>query len=312
MPPNATRSAKSSAAPRAEAMRGARPERELEASIRNGGVLQPGESVLVACSGGPDSVALAGALHAVAPQLRLSLRLAYVNHATRPSALQDECIVAALAAAFELPLDVVRLTEPPQGEAGLRDARYAALAERAAAGGCSSIAVGHHAEDQSETVLLALFRGSGPAGLEGMRSRRPVQNGVELVRPLLRTAPSALLAYCQASGLPYAIDPSNDDAGFRRNAVRTALAALRPLFPGLDAAVARAADLTGDEREAAPRAQLRRRIRERLRGLLSDVDFQHVEAAVRALERGSSGSFHMKAGLRLEIRHGTIAGITKT
>lgn len=293
-------------------MRGARPERELEAAIRNGGVLRPGEGVLVACSGGPDSVALAAALHAVAPQLRLTLRLAYVNHATRRSALQDECIVAALAAAFELPLDVLRLPEAPHGEAGLRDARYTVLAERAAAAGCSAIAAGHHAEDQSETVLLALFRGSGPAGLEGMRSRRPIGGGVDLVRPLLRVAPPALLAYCRAAGLPYAIDPSNDDAGFRRNAVRTALAALRPLFPGLDVAVARAADLSADERDALPRARLRQRVRERLRGQLSDVDFEHVEAAVRALERGSSGSFHMKPGLRLEIRHGTIAGITKT
>lgn len=292
-------------------MRGARPQRQLEAAMLHAGALRPEEAVLVACSGGPDSVALTAALHALAPSLQLRLRLAYVNHATRRSAWQDECIVAALSAAFETPLDVVRLQKAPSDEAGLRDARYAALADVARRERCSAIAVGHHAEDQSETVLLALFRGTGPAGLEGMRARRPLEDGLDLVRPLLRIAASTLRAYCHAVGLPYALDPSNDDAGLRRNAIRTALAALRPLFPRLDVAVARAADLEADEREELPRARLRQHVRDRLRGELRDVDFEHVEAAVRALECGSSGSFHMKPGLQLEIRRGTIAGITK-
>lgn len=294
-------------------MRGARPQRRLEAAIARGRVVRRGERVLVACSAGPDSVALAGALQAAAAPMRLELRLAYVNHGTRASAAQDECVAAALAATLSLPLDIVRLRPSAGGEARLREARYGALAELAQRYDCAAVATAHHAEDQSETVLLALFRGSGPGGIGGMRPRRELVAGVDLVRPLLRTSGSDLRAYCHARGLPYAVDPTNDDAELRRNAVRAALAALRPLFAGLDEAIARAAELCDDEREALPRAQLRRLVRQRLalERELRDVDFLHVEAAVRALETHSSGSFFMKAGVRLEIRDGSIAGIKR-
>ncbi|HYL28090.1 MAG TPA: hypothetical protein VEW74_09670, partial [Candidatus Nitrosotalea sp.] len=92
-----------------------------------------------------------------------------------------------------------------------------------------------------------------------------------------------------------------------------ALAALRPLFPGLDAAVARAADVLGQEQDALPRAELRRSVRERLESEeeLRDVDFQHVEAAVRALEGGRTGTFQMKSGVALRIEGGMLRGITR-
>lgn len=295
-------------------MRGARPQRQLEEQIARAGVVRRGERLLIACSAGPDSVALAGALASLAAPMRLSLRLAYVDHRTRASAAQDECVVASLAAAFGLPYDIARLEARGGGEAPLREARYAALAQLARRSERTVVATAHHAEDQSETVLLALFRGSGPGGIGGMRSRRELAAGIELVRPLLRTSAQELRAYCHLRGLPYAVDPTNDEIRLRRNAVRTALEALRPLFGGLDEAIARAAELCADEREARPRAGLRRRVRDRLamERELRDVDFEHVEAAVRALETGSSGSFFMKDGLRLEIRGGEIAGITRT
>ena len=137
--------------------------------------------------------------------------------------------------------------------------------------------------------------------------------GIDLVRPLLRVSPESLRDYCHFHGLPYAVDPTNADFGVRRNAVREALGALRPLFPGLDEAVARAAELVGDERESSARSDLRRRVRERLarETPLRDVDFTHVEAAVRTLESGGSGTFFMKPGVRLEILRGDIAGISR-
>ncbi|MGC1381934.1 MAG: hypothetical protein WA814_13040, partial [Candidatus Baltobacteraceae bacterium] len=92
-----------------------------------------------------------------------------------------------------------------------------------------------------------------------------------------------------------------------------ALAALRPLFPALDAAVARAAELVSAERDGTHRADLRRTIREQLAGEedLRDIDFAHVEAAVRALEGGRTGVFHMKAGVALRIERGLISGNTR-
>ncbi|HVS45408.1 MAG TPA: hypothetical protein VMS32_01960, partial [Verrucomicrobiae bacterium] len=105
-----------------------------------------------------------------------------------------------------------------------------------------------------------------------------------------------------------AVDPTNDADGATRNAVRSALEALRPRFPGLDAAVARAADLVAHEQAGSRRAGLRRQVREALREQegLRDVDFAHIEAAVRALESGSSGRFFMKTGLALAVKRGTL------
>jgi tRNA(Ile)-lysidine synthase len=294
-------------------VRGARPQAAIEQSIERDGLVRRGERIVVACSGGADSVALAAALHAVSKPMALTITIAHVNHGTRRSAWQDECVALRIAATFELAIEVIALEPVGDGENALRDARYAALTQAAQRCGATAVATAHHAEDQSETVLLALFRGAGPQGLTGMRLRRPLAGGIDLIRPLLRSSAGDLRGYCHAEGLPYAVDPTNADAERRRNAVREALAALRPLFPGLDEAVARAAHLAGEESHAPRRAELRRRIRERLvaEGALRDVDFTHVEAAVRALESGSSGSFYMKAGVRLEIERGAIAGITK-
>jgi tRNA(Ile)-lysidine synthase len=285
----------------------------LEEQLERDGVLRAGERIVIACSGGADSVALVAALAAVAGPMRLETSIAHVNHGTRASAAQDECVALRVAATFGLPIDIVALTGAERGEQELRDARYAALGEIAQRRGAGAVATAHHAQDQSETVLLALFRGAGPEGLRGMRSRRPLCAGVELARPLLRVDPSRLRDYCHAHALPYAVDPSNARATLRRNAVRQALETLRPLFPGLDTAVARAAAVAHDDLTGAPRAALRSRVREELADVASlrDVDFAHVEAAVRSIERGSSGSFLMRPGLRLVIERGEIAGIVE-
>lgn len=287
-------------------MRGAHRERAIEQQVLQGGVLRSGERVVVACSGGPDSVALAAVLAAIAPQLELQLSIAHVNHGIRASAWQDECVAMRVAASLRLALDVAAAKPQARDEAALRTARYEALVEIARRRGASAVAPAHHAEDQTETVLLALFRGSGPDGLGGMASRRALAPGVELVRPLLRIAAEDLRYYCHVNGLPYAIDPTNEDAALRRNAIREALASLRPAFPGLDEAVARAAELVASERAGTGRAALRRRVRELLReeASLRDVDFAHVEAAARTMELGGSGRFHMKKGVTLRIDAG--------
>ncbi len=119
---------------------------------------------------------------------------------------------------------------------------------------CDVVATAHHAEDQTETVFLALLRGTGRPGCAecaaGGGWRRDWIWSV-----LSSEIPSETLReYCHARALPYAVDPSNADTTLRRNAVREALSALRPLFPGLDAAVARAAEVVAEERDgrAAP------------------------------------------------------------
>ena len=291
-------------------MRGAKPEASIEQSIEREGVIRRGDRIAIACSGGADSVALVHALASLRKALDLELTLAHVNHGTRKSAWQDECVVLRVGATFGLGVRVAALEGDRHDEAALREARYEALAQMARAAGANAVATAHHQEDQSETVLLALLRGAGPDGLAGMRARRPLVPGVDLARPLLRVAAEDLRRLCHAHALPYAVDPTNADRGLRRNALRAALEALRPLFPGLDAAVARTAEVLAEEMAGTQRADLRREVRAVLaeQDGLQDVDFVHVEAVVRAIERGGSGRFHMKKGVELQIEHGVIVG----
>jgi tRNA(Ile)-lysidine synthase len=291
-------------------MRGAKPEASIEQAIERDGVIRRGERVAIACSGGADSVALAYALAAVANPMELELTLAHVNHGTRESAWQDECVVLRVAAALGLPVRIAALGGEARDESSLRKARYDALANIAREANAAVVATAHHREDQSETVLLALFRGAGPDGLAGMRARRALAPSIDLARPLLRVGADELRAAVHAHALPYAVDPTNADRGLRRNALRSALEALRPLFPGLDAAVSRAADVLAEEFAGSERADVRRDVRAALAAqeALHDVDFTHVEAVVRAIERGGSGRFHMKKGIELHVERGTVVG----
>ena len=124
-------------------MRGTHPERAMEQSIERGGTIRKGERVLVACSGGSDSVGLAAMLAAVAKPMQLELRLAHVNHGVRSSAWQDEAVVLRAGAALGVPVTVAALEPGKRDEATLRDARYNALAEVARKYGAGAVATGH-------------------------------------------------------------------------------------------------------------------------------------------------------------------------
>lgn len=268
-------------------MRGARPERALDAVVRAAVRWERGSSVLVACSGGPDSVALAALLDRLAHEDGFEPVIAHVNHGVRDSADQDECVTLSVAARLTRPAIVARLQPGGDDEAALRDVRYAALSAAAAQCGAQAVVTAHTAEDQTETVLLALFRGTGLDGLAGMPVRRPLAPGVELVRPLLRVTHLELATELRRSGLPYALDPTNADRRYRRNALRRELEVLRESFPQLDRAVARCAQIVRDELDDTARAAGRRSLRERLRAsdLLRDVSFAALEEELDRQQR---------------------------
>jgi tRNA(Ile)-lysidine synthase len=235
--------------------------------------------LLVACSGGPDSVALASVLARLRRGSAAPVVLGHVNHGRRASAYQDECVALAVAARLELPLAIARPEIARDDEGTLRAARYAALEELARERRCTVVVTAHTAEDQTESVLLALFRGTGLSGLGGMRTRRALAEGIVLVRPLLRVTHAELAVELHRSGLPFARDPTNDERRYRRNALRDVLARLRDDFPHLDRAVARCAAIAADEADGAPAATERRKIRYRLRsaGTLRQAGFQQIE-----------------------------------
>jgi tRNA(Ile)-lysidine synthase len=279
-------------------VRGARPGAHLDARVRRAARLAAGSTVVVATSGGPDSVVLAAVLDRIGRADGFDVVFAHVNHGTRASAWQDECVVLSLGARLDRPVRIADVTTRAD-EASLRTARYDALAGIAQACGASAVATAHAAEDQTETVLLALFRGTGLDGLAGMPPRRPLTAGVDLIRPLLRITREELHAELRRLGLPYALDPSNADPRYKRNALRARLDDLRTDFPSLDAAVARCAEIvraerSGDERAAA-RGELRRRLRER--DLLRDIPFERIEAA---LDAPAEARVFLKPGVTLD------------
>jgi len=183
-------------------------------------MLRGGEVVLVAVSGGPDSVALLDVLCALRESLALTLTVAHVHHGLRPEADAEADGVRRLSESLGLACHVervtVRRTPPWDGlEAESRQVRHAALERVARAVGAVRIATGHTADDQAETVLMRLLQGAGPRGLGGIAPVRGL-----LIRPLIETGRAAIEAHLRGRGLAWAEDPSNRDPRFLRNRIR--------------------------------------------------------------------------------------------
>ena len=206
--------------------------------------------VLVAVSGGADSLALAASTAFEAPRQGLRAGAVVVDHG-----LQQQSAQAAERAAEtcrELGLDPVVLTAvrvQPSGqgpEAAAREARYAALSEAADQVGAAAVLLGHTRDDQAETVLLALARGSGTRSLAGMPAVRDRWH-----RPLLAVSRATTHAACAALGLVPYDDPHNADAGYTRVRARALLPVLeRELGPGVVSGLARSAELARDDADA--------------------------------------------------------------
>ncbi|MGW4153677.1 tRNA lysidine(34) synthetase TilS [Micromonospora chersina] len=204
--------------------------------------------VLVACSGGADSLALAAATAFVAPRLGRRAGLVTVDHGLQPGSAERAERVARWAAQSGLdPVEVVPVTvagRPGGPEAAAREARYAALVAAARRHGAAGVLLGHTRDDQAETVLLALARGAGPRGLSGMPPRREL-DGVPLLRPLLDVPRDDTREACAALGLTPWVDPHNADPAYARSRVRADLlpALVEALGPGVVGNLARTARL---------------------------------------------------------------------
>jgi tRNA(Ile)-lysidine synthase len=198
--------------------------------------------VVVGCSGGPDSVALL----ALAVDAGLVPVAVHVDHGLHPGSEGEQSHVKAVADALGAQFDARRVGVPPGPnlEARARDARYAALEDARAVHHASAVMVAHTADDQAETVLLNVLRGSAASGLAGMAARRGA-----LVRPLLRFRRTETAGICAALGLPTVHDPMNDDDAFRRVAVRRRVLPLLEGIAGRDLVpvLTRQAELLRDE-----------------------------------------------------------------
>ncbi len=179
-------------------------------------------SLLIACSGGPDSMALLRSLHALREEGKLRLGVCTVDHQLRPESGAELQQVQQLCARFDIPffgetINIEQLSKERKGstETIAREARYTILRRIKEEHDFQYIVTAHHRGDQAETVLSHLLRGTGPDGLMGMWPKRG-----DLVRPFLAFDKEELLAYLQSIGQDYCIDESNDSNAYTRNRIR--------------------------------------------------------------------------------------------
>ena len=300
-------------------------------------MVHPGDRVLVGLSGGADSVALTELLLELKPRLGITLVLAHLNHGLRAEAEEDEAFCRSLSERLSLPFasgraDVAERARKSKRsiEDEGRNARYQFLEAQAAQFGAQRIAVGHTLDDQAETFLLRLLRGSGSRGLGAIH---PVKDG-GIVRPLIEVRRREIESYLEERGASFREDASNADPRFTRNRIRhQELPRLSSAYnPRLVETLARSASLLRDEEEwmeaetrdafdsvAAvsgdeirldqkalsrhPLALRRRLIRvaiERLRGL-GNVSHRHIEDVLALAEEGQSGRELYLPGLVVEL-----------
>jgi tRNA(Ile)-lysidine synthase len=322
--------------------------RFLEAIDRHG-MVRRGERVLVAVSGGSDSVALLMLLHEAAPRLGITLRVAHLDHGWRGRAAErDAAFVERLARRLRIPCTVghadpeaAPVREPGERRQSSREARARAerltfLRRAASAAGASRIALGHTMDDQAESFLLRLLRGSGARGLSGTW---PVVDGL-FIRPLLGLRRRDLRAWLAARGGRWREDATNRDLSFARNRVRRRLIPFleREFSPAAVDLIARAADLLraeesllstmaqgtydwvarkGPDGVALPAESLaslplpfrRRLVRLAIRdsrGHLRGITARHVEAVLTLTHGPGAAALDLPGGLRATRRGGTL------
>lgn len=295
-----------------------------------------GERAVAAVSGGPDSVALMLLLArwlASAEARGAEIFVATVDHGLRVEARAEAQAVGRWAAARGLPHEILPWTgAKPRThvQERARVARYALLQAYAQRLGASHVLTAHHADDQVETILFRLVRGSGLAGLAGMQSTTKLGD-VVLYRPLLELTKADLVAYCESAGQPFIRDPSNDNPAF----ARTRLRARRPLLDELGIHTAGLARL-GRRASRAERALAEYGARERmalektlrangvaipirdLARLPEEILLRVIDAEIAALQAGKPPRLNrleslvqdMRAAMqRGEIWHRTLGGV---
>lgn len=299
-------------------------------------LLKKKETILLACSGGADSTCLLHVLCVLREDWKWDLQVAHFNHQLRPEAQEDERFVRQLALDWQVPFysgsqDVAAFARGKKvnlEEAG-RDLRYAFLENVAASSGAVKIATAHTMDDQAETFLMRMMRGSGPTGLAGI----PLFRGERLVRPLLQVTRSEVETYLESLSLDFRKDISNQDRRYLRNRIRLDLLPFlqKNFDPDITPHLGRLTELLQEEeawldvyvQEAAeeallpegenwvldmnilqrfPKALQRRLVRQflvRLRDNLRGISFKDIET-IRTLNEGCQ--FTLERGLWLHRR----------
>jgi tRNA(Ile)-lysidine synthase len=218
---------------------------------RRPALLPQGSPLLLAVSGGQDSMALVGLLQDLARLHHWQLALWHGDHRWRADSSRLADALAAWARQQQLPLTIDVWSEPQPGEAAARAWRYGRLSDRAQQVGASRVVTGHTASDRAETLLLRLARGSHRRGLGGPQALRPLADGLQLARPLLHVSRADTSRLCRELGLPVWPDASNDDPAYSRNRIRLeVMPALESLHPGASQRICGLSERLAEEEDA--------------------------------------------------------------
>ena len=267
--------------------------------------------LLVAVSGGLDSVVLLHLLSQLAPRAGVPLCVAHAHHGLRPEADGDSEFVATLARAAEIPVVTERLpvrarlaVSDESLEMTARRLRHAFLARAATELNAQRVALAHHAGDQAELFLLRLLRGTGGSGLGGMRllSPSPADGRISLVRPLLGISAQSLRDYASELGLAHREDSSNADLRIPRNRVRHQLLPLlrAEYSPAIDSLLLRTGELAGADADfVQAEARRWRTARRRKRFELLHPALQRAILREQLWDLGEEAEFELIERLRL-------------
>lgn len=222
------------------------------ATIKKYKMIDRGDRLLLAVSGGPDSMALMHILFRLRDELNIGLHVFHLNHCFRgQESLADSILVKDTAAELDIPCTVMEYDVPgycarehKSSQEGAREVRYDLISRVAARTGAARVALGHHADDQAETIILNFLRGSGLTGLKGFL---PVRDDF-YIRPLLYLRRREIEDYCQRQRVRFRTDASNLETYYRRNRVRLELVPLLEEYnPGLVSTLVRSGDILRSE-----------------------------------------------------------------
>lgn len=289
-------------------------EKTVTATLRTEGMEDGCKGLILAVSGGPDSMAMLTyyAVHRPA----YSVTVAHVHHGLRPESDEEETMVQSFCNAVGLPCHVLHAhvrQEMERGEtveSAARRIRYEFFRSVAADRGATHIATAHTADDQCETVLLHLLHGAGPKGLCGIFPKRNEGDAI-LIRPLINCPKSDTIEYCKAMGTPFALDKTNESLQYTRNRIRhTVVPPMEQINPGLRQALCRTAAalrlqqeamearanaflndhpsvLPADQLRALPKGEQAEILRCALSRLGKTLSFEQTEQALALLEKST-------------------------
>jgi len=309
---------------------------KVKDTLQRNNLLKSGDTVIIALSGGPDSVCLSHILKSLQKELKYQIVLAHLNHAIRGKAGdQDARFTEKFARKLNLPLFQAKLKKRPKNEGEARKLRYQFLERVRQKNKAQKVATAHTKDDQIETILLHLLRGTGLPGLSGIRYQNK-----RIIRPLLSSSRQEVLSYLQKNKLTFCLDKTNKDLAFTRNRVRHQLIPLlkKEFNPNLEKSllnlslIAREANhyiqarakafisknpenLPLQSWQALPRALKRETLRQAiasLSGNLQDIYAVHIAETVNMLETNHGNKKkNLPHGLQILKKDGKIS-LTKS